>query len=86
MHAEKGGSAEADEAEELTWSRETVPKALKIVSARLHQRDVVSLLLVSPWLNQTLVSHPPLWLVLTRPVIFTSSKSYSLLPLRSVSY
>ncbi|KAK4777243.1 hypothetical protein SAY86_005931 [Trapa natans] len=64
MEGQEGGRVEADKAEELTWSRETVPKALKIVSARLYQRDLISLLLVSPWLNQTLVSYPPLWLVL----------------------
>ncbi|XP_065637104.1 F-box protein At3g58530 isoform X2 [Quercus suber] len=54
-----------EEAEaEVTWTRETIPKVLKIVSTRLPQRDLISLLLVSPWLHRTLVSHPSLWLVL----------------------
>ncbi|KAB1222421.1 hypothetical protein CJ030_MR2G028749 [Morella rubra] len=54
-----------EEAEaELTWNRETVPKVLKIVSTRLPQRDLTSLLLVSPWILRTLVSYPSLWLVL----------------------
>uniref|UniRef100_A0A5B7BEX1 F-box/LRR-repeat protein 15-like leucin rich repeat domain-containing protein n=1 Tax=Davidia involucrata TaxID=16924 RepID=A0A5B7BEX1_DAVIN len=49
---------------ELVWSRETVPRVLKIVSTRLPQRDLLSLLLVSPWLHRTLISYPSLWLVL----------------------
>ncbi|XP_048320729.1 F-box protein At3g58530 [Ziziphus jujuba] len=52
------------ETEELTWSRETVPKVLKLVSSRLSQKDLISVLLVSPWLNRTLVSCPSLWLTL----------------------
>ena len=56
---------EMEEAEaEVTWKRETIPKVLKIVSMRLPQRDLISLLLVSPWLHRTLVSHPSLWLVI----------------------
>ncbi|XP_012090841.1 F-box protein At3g58530 isoform X2 [Jatropha curcas] len=56
---------EAKEAEdELTWSRETIPRVMKIVSARLPQKDLISLLLVSPWLHRTLISYPSLWLVL----------------------
>ncbi|KAF3441976.1 hypothetical protein FNV43_RR15892 [Rhamnella rubrinervis] len=55
----KGG-----ETEDLTWSRETVPKVLKIVSTRLSQKDLISLLLVSPCLHRTLVSYPHLWLAL----------------------
>ncbi|KAM1306338.1 hypothetical protein ACFX2H_008739 [Malus domestica] len=50
--------------EEVAWSRETLPKVLKIVSTRLPQRDLISLLLVSPWLNATLISYPSLWLLL----------------------
>ncbi|KAL2501560.1 F-box protein [Forsythia ovata] len=46
------------------WNRETVPKVMEIVSTRLSQRDLISLLLVSPWLHRTLSSHPSLWLVL----------------------
>lgn len=54
-----------EEAEaEVAWKRETIPKVLKIVSTRLPQRDLISLLLVSPWLHRTLVSHPSLWLVM----------------------
>ncbi|XP_065857214.1 F-box protein At3g58530 isoform X1 [Euphorbia lathyris] len=55
-----------EEEEELTytWSRETLPRVMKIVSTRLPQRDLISLLLVSPWLHRTLISHPSLWLVL----------------------
>ncbi|KAG8367960.1 hypothetical protein BUALT_Bualt16G0127000 [Buddleja alternifolia] len=46
------------------WNRETVPKVMNIVSTTLHQRDLISLLLVSPWINRNLVSNPSLWLVL----------------------
>ena len=62
---------EKAEAEEL-WCRETLPKVMKIVSVRLPQRDLINLLLVSPWINRNLVSHPSLWLV-----IFASSDSIS---------
>ncbi|KAJ4705514.1 F-box protein [Melia azedarach] len=55
---------EVKEAEEETWSRETVPKVMRIVSSKLSQRDLISLLLVSPWLHKTLVSYPSLWLVI----------------------
>ncbi|KAL6141562.1 hypothetical protein ACLB2K_059850 [Fragaria x ananassa] len=55
---------EVEVADDVTWSRETVPKVLKIVSTRLPQRDLISLLLVSPWLNATLISHPSLWLLI----------------------
>lgn len=60
---------QAEEAggEEVAWSRETIPKVLKIVSTRLPQRDLISLLLVNPWLNATLISYPSLWLVLFCP-------------------
>ncbi|KAL5545399.1 hypothetical protein UlMin_005086 [Ulmus minor] len=54
-----------EETEELTWNRETVPKVLKIVSTRLSQKDLISLLLVSPWLYRTLVSYPSLWLIIS---------------------
>jgi F-box/leucine-rich repeat protein 2/20 len=46
-----------------TWNRETIPKVMKIVSTKLPQRDLVSLLLVSPWLYRTLTCFPPLWMV-----------------------
>ncbi|KAJ0088609.1 hypothetical protein Patl1_32899 [Pistacia atlantica] len=50
--------------EEETWSRETVPKVMRIVSSRLPQRDLISLLLVSPSLHRTLLSYSSLWLVI----------------------
>lgn len=55
---------EGEEAEAL-WNKETVPKAMKIVCTciKLPQRDLISHLLVSPWLHGTLISHPSLWLV-----------------------
>lgn len=48
----------------VIWSRETIPRVLRIVSTRLPQRDLISLLLVSPWLHRTLISYPSLWQVL----------------------
>ncbi|XP_002531168.2 F-box protein At3g58530 isoform X2 [Ricinus communis] len=50
--------------EEQTWSRETIPKVMKIVSTTISQKDVISLLLVSPWLHHSLISYPSLWLAL----------------------
>ncbi|XP_050228129.1 F-box protein At3g58530 isoform X1 [Mercurialis annua] len=52
------------ESEEATWSRETVPKVMEIVSTKLPQKDLISLLLVSPWLYRSLTSYQSLWLVL----------------------
>ncbi|XP_044507785.1 F-box protein At3g58530 [Mangifera indica] len=49
---------------EETWSREIVPKVMRIVSSRLPQRDLISLLLVSPSLHHTLLSYSSLWLVI----------------------
>ncbi|XP_073034930.1 F-box protein At3g58530-like [Primulina eburnea] len=46
------------------WNRETVPTVMKIVCTRLPQRDLISLLLVSPWVHGNLISHPSLWQVL----------------------
>ncbi|XP_072958547.1 F-box protein At3g58530 isoform X1 [Typha angustifolia] len=46
------------------WCRSTVPRVLEIVSTRLSQRDVYSLLLVSPWCYRSLLSNPSLWEVL----------------------
>ncbi|KAL6540435.1 hypothetical protein OROMI_024318 [Orobanche minor] len=46
------------------WNEETVPKVMRIVSTRLPQRDLISLLLVSPWIHRNLISHPSPWLVL----------------------
>ncbi|CAH2063667.1 unnamed protein product [Thlaspi arvense] len=50
------------EEEEETWRREIVTSVMRIVSTRLPQRDLISLLLVSPWLYRTLVSYPSIWL------------------------
>uniref|UniRef100_M4CT59 F-box domain-containing protein n=1 Tax=Brassica campestris TaxID=3711 RepID=M4CT59_BRACM len=50
------------EEEEEMWRREIVTSVMRIVSTRLPQRDLISLLLVSPWLYRTLVSYPSIWL------------------------
>lgn len=55
-----------EELVQLQWRRETVPRVLTFVSSKLPQRDLVSLLLVSPWLYRTLSFNPPLWQVLSR--------------------
>ncbi|KAL2480481.1 F-box protein [Abeliophyllum distichum] len=62
MEVEEAGARPTEIME--VWNRETVPKVMEIVSTRLSQRDLISLLLVSPWLHRTLSSHPSLWLVL----------------------
>ncbi|KAG9450439.1 hypothetical protein H6P81_010404 [Aristolochia fimbriata] len=53
-----------EEAEREHWNRVTVPRVLQIVSTVLRQRDVVTLLLVSPWCCRTLASDASLWQVL----------------------
>ena len=60
-----GGEEEEVEVEEALWNKETIPRVMKIVCTciKLHQRDLISLLLVSPWLHRTLISHPSIWLV-----------------------
>ncbi|XP_076924943.1 F-box protein At3g58530-like [Bidens hawaiensis] len=54
--------------EQQQWSRETVPRVMKIIitssKLRLPQRDIISLLFVSSSLIRTLVTLPSLWLVL----------------------
>lgn len=40
------------------WNRETVPTVMKIVCSGLPQRDLISLLLVSPWVNRNLICSP----------------------------
>ncbi|KAK9725634.1 hypothetical protein RND81_05G158700 [Saponaria officinalis] len=45
----------------LQWRKETIARVFTIVSSKLTQRDLVSLLLVSPWLHRTLSSYPTLW-------------------------
>ncbi|KAF7818919.1 F-box protein [Senna tora] len=47
--------------EDLIWNTETVPEVFKLVCSRLSQRDLISLLLVSPWLRRTLISYSSLW-------------------------
>ncbi|CAI0406494.1 unnamed protein product [Linum tenue] len=66
MRIEEKAVAEMGDGEQqkMMWSRETIPRVMKIVGARLHQRDLVSLLLVSPWIHRALVSYSSLWLVL----------------------
>ncbi|KAK2647334.1 hypothetical protein Ddye_014823 [Dipteronia dyeriana] len=51
------------ESEWKAWSRETVPKVMRIVSTctTLPHRDLFSLLLVSPCLHQSLLSCSSLW-------------------------
>ncbi|KAL5067470.1 hypothetical protein RYX36_018357 [Vicia faba] len=51
------------------WSKDTVPKVFKLVSSStssltLTHPDLVSLLLVSPFLYRTLLSSQPLWQLL----------------------
>ncbi|EPS65089.1 hypothetical protein M569_09687, partial [Genlisea aurea] len=46
------------------WNRETAPSVMNVVSTRLRQRDLVSLLLVSKSILRNLTSCPSLWLVL----------------------
>ncbi|KAL4558158.1 hypothetical protein LXL04_036356 [Taraxacum kok-saghyz] len=60
------GESDAEVVQQQVWSRETVPKVMKIISTRLRlpQRDLISLLLVSSSLHRTLVSIASLWLVL----------------------
>ncbi|KAM7265598.1 hypothetical protein ACFE04_003281 [Oxalis oulophora] len=64
-----------EEASIIVWSRETVPKVMKIVccsttttisssSSSLSHKDLISLLLVSPSLNRTLQSISSLWLLI----------------------
>ncbi|XP_074559411.1 F-box protein At3g58530 isoform X1 [Curcuma longa] len=47
-----------------SWERETVPMVMTIVSPMLAQRDVYSLLLVSPWCYRALLSVSTIWEVL----------------------
>ena len=51
---------------EQVWSRETVPKMMKIISTRLRlpQPYLISLLIVSSSVHHTLISSPSLWMVL----------------------
>lgn len=57
-------SVEEDDLLEHQWRRETIPRVFTIVSSKLPQRDLISLLLVSPWLYRTLASIPSLWQIL----------------------
>uniref|UniRef100_A0A0D3F3N7 F-box/LRR-repeat protein 15-like leucin rich repeat domain-containing protein n=1 Tax=Oryza barthii TaxID=65489 RepID=A0A0D3F3N7_9ORYZ len=55
--AAAAAAAAGDEA----WCRETVPRAMELVSPRLPQRDACALLAVSPWCHRALVANPKLW-------------------------
>ncbi|XP_047334680.1 F-box protein At3g58530 [Impatiens glandulifera] len=61
---EERDETQVEEDKQYAWNRETVPRVLKIVSTRLSQRDLISLLLVSPSIHRTLISYSSLWLVL----------------------
>ncbi|KMZ56640.1 putative F-box/LRR-repeat protein [Zostera marina] len=50
--------------EEEAWGMEIVPRVMEIVSSRLDQIDVYSLLLISPWCYRALISVPSIWQVL----------------------
>ncbi|MED6174338.1 hypothetical protein PIB30_068132 [Stylosanthes scabra] len=56
---------EIEEGKHEIWCRETVPQVMKLVCSSLpltlSQTDLISLLLVSPWLNRILLSSQPLW-------------------------
>lgn len=54
----------ASPAADQAWCRETVPRVMQLVSSRLPQRDVCTLLAVSPWCYRTLAANPRLWEVL----------------------
>ncbi|KAI3750158.1 hypothetical protein L2E82_20784 [Cichorium intybus] len=60
------GESDDELVQQQVWSRETMPKVMKVISTRLRlpQRDLISLLLVSSSLHRTLVSSASLWLVL----------------------
>ncbi|KAI0529766.1 hypothetical protein KFK09_002324 [Dendrobium nobile] len=49
---------------EEAWNREKFPRVLEIVSSRLSQRDLCSLLLLSTCCYRALISQPSLWKVL----------------------
>ncbi|KAL9258992.1 F-box protein-like protein [Drosera capensis] len=50
--------------EEQTWRQERITKALAIASTTLPQRDLITLLLLTPSLGGTLLSYPSLWQVI----------------------
>ncbi|XP_028551221.1 F-box protein At3g58530 isoform X3 [Dendrobium catenatum] len=53
----------ADRGEDA-WNREKFPRVLEIVSSRLSQRDLCSLLLLSTCCYRALISQPSLWKVM----------------------
>ncbi|RWR73701.1 F-box protein isoform X1 [Cinnamomum micranthum f. kanehirae] len=59
-----GGRGVEEEEYDLYWSKVTLPLVLQIVSPWLPQKDVISLLLVSPWCYRALSSHHSLWQVI----------------------
>ncbi|KAJ3707010.1 hypothetical protein LUZ61_010715 [Rhynchospora tenuis] len=62
--AMEAANEEKEEEQAVVWGRETVPRVMEIVGARLPQRDLYSLLLTSPWCYRALLSNPQLWQVL----------------------
>ncbi|GAB2233084.1 hypothetical protein Droror1_Dr00002299 [Drosera rotundifolia] len=50
--------------EEQGWKQERFTKALSIASTVLPQRDLITLLLLTPSLHRTLLSYPSLWQVI----------------------
>ncbi|XP_078429889.1 RNI-like superfamily protein isoform X2 [Wolffia australiana] len=52
---------EMDDRAEDPWRKETVPRVMATVSSRLKQKDVYSLLLVSPWCYRFLLAQTTLW-------------------------
>lgn len=65
-----GGGGVEEEEYYLYWSKVTLPLVFQIVSPWLQQRDVISLLLVSPWCYRALSSHHSLWQVYMYALIF----------------
>ncbi|KAL9266809.1 F-box protein-like protein [Drosera capensis] len=56
--------AEKSIGEEQRWRQERITKALSIASTVLPQRDLITLLLLTPSLHRTLLSYPSLWQVI----------------------
>jgi hypothetical protein len=62
-----------EEEKAWVWERETVPRVMEIVGARLPQRDVYSLLLTNPWCYRALLSNPQLWQVSILLISFSNT-------------
>lgn len=69
-----------EEAEDLTWNRETVPQIFLLVASTLPLSlpHLTSLLLLSPSIYRTLLSAPSLWLVLILILFYFHSSFYHL--------